>query len=275
MNIPAHPPYTIAMIGYGKMGSALHQGWESADFPAKFHIISPSQTRRTKQSTNYYNTIEGDEGIHSALTTCNAIIMAVKPQMMKEVCLQIQPHVPQNCSIISIAAGQSLKTFESYFNEDQPIIRTMPNTPSAIGQGVTAYIGNEACKVEHLSLCRHLFEISGKAYHVDQEALIDTISAISGSGPAYVFYFIEMLAKAGENAGLEPETAQELARQTVIGSANLAAHNADTPPETLRENVTSPGGTTAEALKLMMDGRWQDICNEAILAAIARAKELS
>ena len=265
--------YHIAIIGYGKMGSALHQGWMAADFPATYTIISPSQTPRTQDTCTYYNDVN-DAAFQAALAQADLVMMAVKPQKMAEVCAQMKPYISQDSLILSIAAGQTVSSFEGYFSAAQPIIRSMPNTPSAIGKGVTGYVSNAACLDAHKKLAHDLLDISGAVYALTSEDLIDPLSAISGSGPAYLFYFTEALTQAGIDAGLPEDISAGLARQTMIGAGALMEASADVPPSTLRENVTSPGGTTQAALNVMMNGEMQDIVSKAIQAAVSRAKEL-
>lgn len=265
--------HNIVLIGYGKMGSALHQGWIKADFPATYSIISPSQSPRIDGLCHYYNDVQ-DSTFQEALKNADIVMMAVKPQKMREVCAQIKPYVSVSSLILSIAAGQTLQTFEGYFNAQQPIIRSMPNTPSAIGKGVTGYVCNNACSDTQKQLVHDLLNISGAVYELSNEDLIDPLSAISGSGPAYLFYFTEALTQAGIDAGLPVDIAADLARQTMVGAGALMEAAPDTPPSTLRENVTSPGGTTQAALNVMMNGDMQDIITKAIHAAVSRAKEL-
>ena len=176
--------------------------------------------------------------------------------------------------ILSIAAGQSLAALESFFAAGQPVVRSMPNTPAAIGKGVSAAITNRHVSDKQKAMASRLLEASGTVSWIADESLMDAITALSGSGPAYVFYLIEALAKAGETIGLDPQLSMSLARQTVIGSAALAEDSCDIPAEILRKNVTSPGGTTEAALKILMDGEFQALLNEALKAAKDRGIEL-
>lgn len=202
-------------------------------------------------------------------------ILAVKPQIMNEVCQTLKDKISKETLVLSIAAGQKIRNFERHFGPDQPVIRVMPNTPAAIGQGISVAVANGNVSSEQREIASTLLNSIGFVEWVENESLMDAVTALSGSGPAYVFHLIEAMAKAGVETGLSPNFAMKLARQTVIGSAALAAAEADTTAEQLRKNVTSPGGTTAAALDILMNGEMQDVFNRALAAATARSKELS
>ena len=267
--------YTITLVGCGRMGGAMLRGWLASDINAHYYVIEPNGLPETLSNEPHVTHVDSVTEIAKDLVASDVCILAVKPQVMKEICGVLKPLVTPNCLILSIAAGQTIQNFESYFGNEQPIIRVMPNTPAAIGKGMSVAAANPHASVEHQSLTTKLLECSGKLEWVNDESLMDAVTAVSGSGPAYIFYLIEALAEAGENAGLKPGLAMTLARQTVIGSSALAEYDADTPAAKLRENVTSPGGTTQAALNVLMDGRLQRIYNEALLAARNRGKELS
>ena len=265
---PAH----ITLIGCGKMGSALLEKWVNApQLKSEFTAIEPNQI-----------TIKGDyqhiTDINSAsasLKSSNIIILAIKPQNMGEICQKISTDLAPQTTILSIAAGQTLNNFANYFGAQQPAIRVMPNTPAAIGKGMSVAVANTQVTSEHKSLANELLSCSGLVEWVEDESLLDAVTAVSGSGPAYIFHLIEILTKSAQNAGLPDDLASTLARQTVIGSAALAEDHPSTPASILRENVTSPGGTTAAALEVLMNGKWQAIFDEAIKAATKRSIELS
>lgn len=250
------------------------QGWLNSDITATYSIVEPyGQPDFTKSITTIaYGKTVAD--IKDQIADSDICILAVKPQMMMEVCEALKHVINKNCLILSIAAGQTIANFEDYFGADQPIIRVMPNTPAAIGKGMSVAVPNSYPTNEQKDIVTKLLNCSGKTEWVKDESLMNAVTAVSGSGPAYIFHLIEALAAAGEEVGLEPDLAMTLARQTVIGSAALAGSEADTPAKTLRENVTSPGGTTAAALDVLMDGRFQKILNEALTAAKTRGEEL-
>ena len=203
------------------------------------------------------------------------IVFAVKPQQMEDVVSEYKKFTSNDTVFLSIAAGKNIAFFASRLGDDAAIVRAMPNTPAAIRQGITVCCSNSAVSNSQRELCRLLLAATGEAIIVDDENLIDAVTAVSGGGPAYVFLMIECLAKAGIKAGLPRLLAERLAVVTIAGSSQLAISSAE-PPAILRENVTSPGGTTLEALKILMaeDGL-QQIMTRAILAATKRSRELA
>ncbi len=257
------------------MGGAMLKGWLNSTIDAHYNIIEPFG--KPDFLDRYSNATYGKrvDDIAEQIAESDICILAVKPQMMKDVCASLKAHISPTCLIASVAAGQMIANYESYFGESQPIVRVMPNTPAAIGQGMSVLCANPHANDAQKQLITRLLDCSGKTAWVDDEGLMNAVTAVSGSGPAYIFHFIEALAQAGEQAGLDGKTAMTLARQTVIGSAALAGAEESTPASTLRENVTSPNGTTAAALQVLMDGRFQDILNEAINAAKTRGEELA
>lgn len=263
-------PSNITLIGCGKMGGAMLRGWLNSDINATFTVIEPHDI--AFDNVAHFKTIDDAS---ENLRNTDTIILAVKPQAMHEICTSLRNHISDNALLLSIAAGQSIANFENHFGATQPIIRTMPNTPAAIGKGMSVAVANANASETHKTVAKELLECAGKFEWIDDENLMDAVTALSGSGPAYVFYMIEVLAKSGEKIGLPPETAQSLARQTVIGAAALAENDADTPSSSLRQNVTSPGGTTEAALNILMDNRMQDLFDEALTAARDRGKELN
>ncbi len=262
-------PSKIALIGYGKMGQALHKGWVNAGLNANYTIIAPTAS---KTNPDLYPSIQAAS---NALKSCDIILLAVKPQIMATICEELKPLITPKALIISIAVGQTLQNLTTYFSPKQPIIRVMPNTPSAIGKGVSGLVANSKCSATHKEQATRLFTPSGTIHWLDNETLINSLAAISGSGPAYLFYFIEALTKAAKHAGLPDDLAATLARNTITGSAALAEANPQSSATTLRQNVTSPGGTTQAALSRLMDGELQQILNQAITKAIKRGEELS
>ncbi len=251
------------------MGTALLQGWIKSDIKAQFSVIEPHEiTLNVAHFTD----------IKTAAKTLNksdTIILAVKPQVMADICSQLKPLIRNDALILSIAAGQSLSTLNHALSPQQPIIRAMPNTPAAIGKGMSVAVANAHVTTAQKTIAETLLKSAGRFEWLDDESLLDAVTALSGSGPAYVFHLIEILSAAGKECGLPEDLAQILARQTVIGAAALAEYEADTPAETLRKNVTSPGGTTEAALKILMDGRAQNIFNEALKSATNRGKQLN
>ncbi len=265
----------IVLVGCGNLGSALLGRWLHIGFSSRFTVIKPSPLSlaitKLSSSLNYKKSIaEAREEIRTA----DLIILAIKPQIMPEVCVELKPHLNENTPILSLAAGKTLSTIQSYFSGTRPIMRAMPNTPTATGKGATVCIAGQNTLPKTKSLITSLFETTGLIEWITDESLIDAVTALSASGPAYVYYFIEALTNAAIHNGLPHDLASNLAHQTVIGAAALAEHSKDNV-KTLRENVTSKGGVTAAALQVLIDGQFEKILGEALKANIARAKELN
>lgn len=258
----------VALVGCGKMGHALLNGWITSKIKASYIVVEPSGVKGAPKSVRILKK-PGRE-----LKNCDVIILAVKPQVMNEVCAALKPFVKKDALVLSIAAGRTLRSFEKSFGKTQPIIRAMPNLPASIGKGMTVAVANKNAAATQKKIAAQLLAASGAVEWVKDEKLMDAVTAVSGSGPAYVFLLIETLAKSAEKAGLGKTLAMTLARQTVIGSAALAGAD-KTDAATLRKNVTSPGGTTAAALEILMNGEMQKIFDRAITSAKKRSKQLS
>ena len=261
----------ILLAGCGKMGTALVRGWQKKFPTLDLTIIEPNDIPAFPNSTHLKSADDLPHGFDPTI-----VVLAVKPQIMREACdvlnLKLAPGVP----ILSIAAGKSLAQYATIFGLNRPVIRAMPNTPAAIGHGISVMCANAEITPIHRHLATDLLGAVGVVSWIDDESLMDAVTAVSGSGPAYVFLLIEELANAGEKAGLPAELAKTLARQTVIGSAHLAAAEIGIAPATLRENVTSPGGTTEAALKVLMsENGLSKVLTDAVTAATKRGKELA
>ncbi len=234
----------LVLLGCGKMGTALLTGWLAAGVPAaSVWVIEPNPTDWLKASGVHLN-----KGVQPSPAVA---LLAVKPQMMGAALPALQALGNGTTLFISIAAGTSIATFEAALGPRTPIVRTMPNTPAMVGRGITGICANAAGQ-SGLALARALMLAVGEVVELDGEHQIDAVTAISGSGPAYVFHLIEAMAAAGVAEGLSPEVAMKLARATVCGSGELAYRSPE-PAAQLRVNVTSPGGTTAAALAHLMD----------------------
>jgi pyrroline-5-carboxylate reductase len=262
----------LVLLGCGKMGSALLDGWLSRGLPpGAVTVIDPQPGPRLEALAREglrLNTI-----LPAAPAVC---IVAVKPQMMGAALPQVAPLGGGPTLVMSIAAGTPLATFEAAFGPDTPIVRSMPNTPAAIGRGITALVGNAAAGEPGLARAEALLAAVGGTVRLADEGQMDAVTAVSGSGPAYVFLLIEAMADAGRAEGLAPELALALARATVAGAGALAM-DAEEDPATLRANVTSPGGTTAAALAVLMDDErgLPPLMRAAVAAAAARGRELA
>ena len=258
----------LVLLGCGKMGSAMLQGWLSDGLPpASVHVIDPYPSDWL-QSTGV--------GINAALPANPAVVLiAVKPQMMGDALPAIAAMGNGETLFISVAAGTPISAFEEALGAESPIIRAMPNTPAAVGQGITAIIGNALATGAHLDMAQGLLEAVGDVVRLDHEDQMDAVTGVSGSGPAYVFHMIECLAAAGEAQGLNADLSMQLAKATVAGAGALAMQSEE-PPSQLRVNVTSPNGTTQAGLEqLMNDGDGlPPLMARTVKAATDRSKEL-
>ncbi len=240
----------IALIGCGNMGFALLRGW-MAQAKHQITVVEPAEALRSRAAEAGATVLADGADLDGAP---DLIFLAVKPQLMSDVVPVYARFAGGQTCFVSIAAGTTMESLAGWLPGATPLIRTMPNTPAAIGQGMLVSVGNDLVADDTRTVVDGLLQACGQTAWVEDEALMDVVTAISGSGPAYVFHFIECLAEAAEALGLSPDTALQLARQTVAGAGALAQAS-DTPPATLREQVTSPGGTTAAGLEVLMGER--------------------
>ncbi|NPD14196.1 pyrroline-5-carboxylate reductase [Xinfangfangia sp. D13-10-4-6] len=258
----------ILLLGCGKMGSALLKGWLDSGVPASnVWVIEPHPSDWLLASGVHLN-----QGVPEQ---AEIAILAVKPQMMGAALPGLKALGNGATLFISIAAGTTIATLEQVLGAQTPIVRVMPNTPAMVGRGISGLVGNAHATAKQLDQARLLMQAVGQVVQLENEAQIDAVTAVSGSGPAYVFHLIEALAAAGEAEGLPAETAMQLARATVTGSGELA-HRSDDSAAQLRINVTSPGGTTAAALAVLMDPEtgFPALMRRAVKAAADRGREL-
>jgi pyrroline-5-carboxylate reductase len=264
----------LLLVGCGKMGAAMLEGWlDSGIVAAGVDVVEPAGLTGFATRGEVRAVVRAGELSHGL--DPEVVVFAIKPQQMAEVVPHYRRFVKPGTVFLSIAAGTPIRFFEEHLGEDAAIIRAMPNTPAAIGQGITVICPNGKTTDAQTQLAQSLLQAVGEVMAVDDEALIDPVTAVSGSGPAYVFLLIEAMADAGVAAGLPRDLASRLALVTVAGAGQLAMQSNDSPA-TLRENVTSPGGTTAAALQVLManDGL-TDLMKEAIAAATRRGRELA
>ncbi|MGO4910001.1 pyrroline-5-carboxylate reductase [Pseudorhodobacter sp. W20_MBD10_FR17] len=235
----------LVLFGCGKMGSALLQGWIDAGVsPRSIMVMDPRPSDWLLELQARGLQINGD---FKAAAVC---VLAVKPQMITAANALTARSVGSTL-FISIAAGTTLMSLATILGSGAPIVRAMPNTPAAIGQGVTAISGNQNCTADDLDLAQAMLEAVGQVVRLESEDQMDAVTGVSGSGPAYVFYMIECLAAAGRAEGLPAPIAMQLAKATISGAGALAQEAAESVSQ-LRENVTSPSGTTAAGLKVLM-----------------------
>jgi len=259
----------LVMLGCGKMGSAMLRGWLRTGLPPEsVFVIDPNPSDWLKAQGVR---IGGDLPANPAIA-----IIAVKPQMMAEALPDVGALGGGETLVISVAAGTPLATFEEVLGPATPIVRAMPNTPAAIGRGITALFGNANVTDDAMDMAEALLLSVGQCVRLENEGQMDAVTAVSGSGPAYVFHLIETLAAAGEAEGLSPGLAMDLAKATVGGAGELA-ETSDEDPGQLRTNVTSPNGTTQAALEVLMDPDtgFPALLRRAVAAAAQRARELA
>ncbi|MEQ9487612.1 MAG: pyrroline-5-carboxylate reductase [Alphaproteobacteria bacterium] len=262
----------IVLVGCGNMGFAMLQGWLSSDPSLSVHVVEPNDDYRQRAAEAGAVAVAGIEDLKADRPML--IILAVKPQAMADVVPPYSVYVETGSTFVSIAAGTTIATLLTLLGKDAPIIRCMPNTPAAIGAGMMVCCRNGSVGEAAVDLTTRLLSASGAVEWLDDEGLMDAVTAVSGSGPAYFFHFVECLADAGAKAGLPHDVALTLAKQTAMGAGRLVAESEDDPAE-LRKKVTSPGGTTAAALSVFMeDGRLQALVEKAVLAARDRGVEL-
>ncbi len=273
----------ITLLGCGKMGSAMLEGWLSdASLDANFTIIEPHQTHlswlRGQKAVRLY--ADCAAAIAEGASVSTMIVLAVKPQMMDDAIAGLGDMKHADCAYLSIAAGISTGWLKQRLGDAAIVIRAMPNTPAAIGKGITALYADAPNQASNQApnqarnLASQLLAAVGQVVHVQDEALMDGVTALSGSGPAYVFLLVEAMTEAGIKAGIPDDLAAELAKVTVCGAGALMAA-VDTAPAILRENVTSKGGTTAAALAVLMaDDGLASLMTKAVTAAKARSIEL-
>ncbi|WP_114009560.1 pyrroline-5-carboxylate reductase [Cohaesibacter intestini] len=242
---------SLVLVGAGKMGGAMLAGWLDMGLDAsKTVVIDPSQPEEiAKAATDKGFTLASSaEGVDAP----DMVVIAIKPQMMDKVLPGLKAMVGPKTVVVSVAAGTPVATFKAHFGADALVVRAMPNTPAQVGRGMTAAFASAGVDAAMKEVTATLLSSMGAFVWVGDEGQMDAVTAISGSGPAYVFHMVEAMAKAGEALGLAPDVAALLARQTVVGAGELM-HQSDLDAATLRTNVTSPGGTTAAALAVLMD----------------------
>lgn len=265
----------VLLVGGGKMGGVMLAGWLGRGLPRDHVVvIEPAAAADALKKNHSIIVHSGPEAIDAAFRP-DVVVFAVKPQSMAAVVPAYARYGEQAAVFLSIAAGKTIASFRQALGQRAAIVRAMPNTAAAIGRGISVCCAGPGVSEAQRRQCTELLEAVGEVAWVKQEGLLDPVTAVSGSGPAYVFLLVEALAEAGFKAGLPSELARHLARATVVGSGELLRQSPEAP-SVLRENVTSPGGTTAEALKILMgsDGL-QPLFDKAIAAATRRARELA
>lgn len=261
---------TVLLAGCGKMGGAMLRRWQELTLYKDICIVEPApiSTLAAKQVQDFAQIPGG--------FSPDVVVMAVKPQTLPGMIGDYKRFADKGALFVSIAAGKPVSFFQKHLGRQAHVVRCMPNTPAAIGEGITVACASKSVTRAQKSQAASLIGAVGEMLWVEDESLLNPVTALSGSGPAYVFLLIEVLTEAGKKIGLDAKMAEKLARQTVIGSALLAKDAPRQSAARLRQNVTSPGGTTAAALEVLMgDDGIQKIFDQALAAANKRAEELS
>lgn len=267
---------TLLVVGAGKMGAALLDGFLRGGLSSEQVVVQdPSPSADIKARLGTQGVVVTDDAASHLKKQPEYLLLAIKPQMLSAVTPGLRDLISSDTVIMSVLAGKTIGDLNAAFDPNQPIIRAMPNTPASIGAGMTVCFANSTTTDSHRTVAATLFACAGDVAWIDDETLMDAVTAVSGSGPAYVFLLAECMADAGVSAGLDPELAGRLARATVFGAGRLMMESSQTPAE-LRQAVTSPGGTTEAALNVLMDDdALKTLMSRAVAAAKKRGGDLS
>lgn len=265
----------VVLVGCGNMGRAMLEGWLKTGRlqPKDVAVVEPADALRQRAADLGCRAVPAATDLAPGSEPA-LVIFAVKPQVIRDVVAEYRAFAGGETAFLSVAAGTRIATFEEILGAGVPVIRCMPNTPAAIGKGMMVVVGNGEVSADLMTFVTDLLAASGEVATIEDESLMDAVTAVSGSGPAYIFHFIECLTAAARSAGLPDDTAALLAMQTAHGAACLAAESRE-DPAVLRRQVTSPNGTTAAALEVLMGGdRLKSLLTEAVEAARRRSVEL-
>lgn len=265
--------HNVVLVGCGNMGAALLRGWLAQGIDAR--RVTVVDTGERALGTARTLGFDARPTLDADLAATDVLLLAVKPQQLDGLMPSCRLLAARGALVLSIAAGKPIAYFERALGERTTVVRAMPNTPAAIGQGITALTANAAVSTAQRGVCETLMHAVGEVVWLEDEALMDAVTAVSGSGPAYVFLLVEALAAAAREVGLEAELADRLARATVAG-AGAYAKQASVDASVLREQVTSPGGTTQAALEILLaDDGLKQLIARAVRAATERGRELA
>jgi pyrroline-5-carboxylate reductase len=263
----------IAFIGGGNMATALISGLlRKPKSGLHIRVADPDEQARHRLRADY--SVETFSGAADAVHDADVIVLAVKPQVMSRVLPEIRSRILPSQLILSIAAGTSIDYICAQLHPEQAVIRCMPNTPALLGAGIAGMYANAHCRTHHREQAERILAAGGETVWIAEEVLMDAVTAISGSGPAYYFLLTEALAQAGESLGLPAAVARQLAIRTCVGAGAMLAQSAESP-EQLRKRVTSPGGTTQAAIEAFEKGNLRHLVAAAVAAAERRGKELA
>ena len=272
-DVPPDRQGTILLAGAGKMGASLLQGWLKLGVTgSQIGVLDPAPSATLVSLCRDHGL-----GLNAAPTTpVDTLVLAVKPQMLDTVSMSLSPAVGPDTLLLSVMAGKTIADLAARFPGAAAIVRSMPNLPASVGRGITGVVAGQDLSDLQTSRIERWLGAVGRVEWLTREEEIDIVTAVSGSGPAYVFLLTEALGDAARKAGLPPELAARLARATVEGAGELMYLSPQTSPVVLRQNVTSPGGTTAAALEVLMaDPGLQRLLDEAVDAAFRRARALA
>ena len=263
----------LAFVGGGNVATALISGISQSPLPPEFiHVSDPDESARRRLEERF--PVTGFDSTTAAIDSAHAIVLAVKPQVMPVVLEEIRGNLEPDQLIISVAAGITLGLMSDALGAGQPIVRCMPNTPALIGRGITGLCAGPACSDHHRQFAQRVLDAAGATVWVEDEALMDVVTAVSGSGPAYFFYMVESLTAAGQALGLPAGVAADLALHTARGAGEMALQS-QLDIGSLRRAVTTPGGTTEAALNEFIASGFREMVQRAVHAATDRGKALS
>jgi pyrroline-5-carboxylate reductase len=268
-----HSKMMITFIGGGNMATALISGLRTSAGPGlKIRVSDPSEEARNHLHTTYEAEPFTDSA--AAISGADIIVLAVKPQVIAQVLSQLAGNTKPGQLVLSIAAGTTISTITSALGLEQTVIRSMPNTPALVGHGISAICPGENCNRHHIEQAEEVLKAAGEVVVIEEEGLMDVVTALSGSGPAYYFLLTEALSNAGRSLGLSSDLADKLAVHTASGAGAMLVKSEEGAAE-LRHRVTSPGGTTQAALDTLEGGDFSQLVESAVAAATSRSRELA
>ncbi|UYM17949.1 pyrroline-5-carboxylate reductase [Endozoicomonas euniceicola] len=274
MTPPLDRSQSIAFIGAGNMACSIFGGLIEDGWP-KNKIWATARSEATLEKVKNQYGVQVSPDNHQAVRQSEIVVLCVKPQMMKAVLQDLAPTLKETKPLlISVAAGINLDSLQTWAGSRLPIVRCMPNTPALLRCGVSGLFANEQVSAEQKAITDAIFKAVGMTLWVDNENLIDSVIAVSGSGPAYYFLFMEAMTEVGTRLGFDRKTAEQLTLQTALGAAKMAV-GSDVDARELRRQVTSPGGTTEQAIRAFQAGGLEQLVEQAMQAAVDRAAEMT
>ncbi|MDP5145100.1 pyrroline-5-carboxylate reductase [Shewanella sp. ULN5] len=264
----------VCFIGAGNMTRSIVSGLIKNGYPSELvHATNPSQAKLDALHSDFGIVVSNDNV--KAAEQADVIVLSVKPQLMQQVCEQMQHLDLANKLVITIAAGIPAARYSEYFNQPITLIRTMPNTPTQLGFGMTGIYADNSISESHKAICQQLMQSGGKVVWVEKEDELNQVIALAGSSPAYFFLFIESMIETGKKMGMDEAKARVLAEQAALGAAQMVIQNQDLSLAELRNNVTSKGGTTAQAIETFEQGGLRTLVDKAMNNCVARAEEMA